>query len=206
MGPPMASLAQGSQLLVLFSRSLEFLGFHSSSGGCWFLLYNLNIGLLVANSWRRDFVQIRAMFEYSKWATMRPQAFLLVVCSLDVVGVTISNCAVSSSLRGKICCNAQSEGSAGGELLLSQCRRAARSPPVLAVLCSESWLLGFSDSPFNSVFMLRRSKSAPIEVPTRVPRLHNRCHKLCQASGNPVSWGYAGHYATDFKWLPSELI
>jgi len=45
-------------------------------------------------------------------------------------------------------------------IIISQCRRAARSPPVLAVMWFESWQSGFLDSLWNSVFMLRDTKSA----------------------------------------------
>lgn len=91
---------------------------------------------------------------------MRLQAFSLVIGPLCVVGGPVSNSAVSSSLRWKLCCTSRSKGSAGGESLLSQCGRAARPPSVLAVLWCESCHLGFSDSLSNSMFILRDTKSA----------------------------------------------
>jgi len=38
------------------------------------------------------------------------------------------------------------------------------------------------------------------------PWWYIRWSKLCQAFRNPGSWGYAGHFATGFKWFSSELI
>jgi len=77
--------------------------FLSSSGCCCFFLYNMNYRRLEANSWRQDFLQIRAMFEHSKWTTVTLQVFWLVVGSLSVAILPASDCAVSPSLSWEIC-------------------------------------------------------------------------------------------------------
>jgi len=52
--------------------------FHSSSGGCcWFLFYNLNDSAVGGGF--QGAKQVRVMLEYSKRATMRLQAFWLVI-------------------------------------------------------------------------------------------------------------------------------
>jgi len=83
--------------------------------------------------------------------------FLLVLRVLSTLLSRIVPC--HHLCAGKICCTSRSKGSAEGESLLSPCRRAARSSPVLDALWFESWLSGFSDSLWNT-FMLRDTKYA----------------------------------------------
>jgi len=42
--------------------------------------------------------------------------------------------------------------------------------------------------------------------PSSSPWRRDRCFKPSQASGSPGSLGFAGHFATGFKWLSSQLI
>jgi len=89
-------------------------------------------------------LQIRAMFDYSKLATMSLQAL-----RLGVVSDPASDRAVSSSLRWKIRCTSRSKGSVGDESLLNRCRRAARSS--LASTLSKSALTLRATKPVGTV-------------------------------------------------------
>ena len=62
---------------LLVSQSAFVDWFHSSSGGCWFLFYNLNDSAVGGEF--QGVKQVRVMLEYSKRATMRLQAFWLVI-------------------------------------------------------------------------------------------------------------------------------
>ena len=131
-----------------FSRKCN-LRWCSSSNCCWFLLNNLNDRRLEANSWRWDFVHIRAMFHYLKWTTVRLQALWLVVDSVGVASVPASVCAASSSLRWKIRCTSRSKESIRDELLLNQYRRAARS--LLTSTLSKSALMLWTPNPLQQL-------------------------------------------------------
>ena len=123
--------------------------------------------------------RFRAMSECSngwRWGFSR----WLFVGSLGVVDVSVLNCALSSSLRWKICCTSRSRGSDSGESLPNQCRRAVMSLFATAMLQLESCFFGLSGSLPNSLFTLRDAKSAATQMFLRKwEQALYCCHQYC---------------------------